>query len=1240
MNYINSEKLYFILRHFRATKKLSTGIFFFFIFLFSNTVLAQWPGVSFHFNLSADSKTSAGVYTKDGTMIRTLWSGVSYKTGSYTMNWDGRDDDGHLSADGKYDIKVLSNNVTSTWEGVVGNTSNEFTGETVHRGWDDIKSMVCVGKTCYYSKAHSEGSPSHIKFSQGDVQRRTVILPDAKTSQNALHVVSDGINVYWGGSDGFLSTGKEFVVATKVSDDREVVFSSGTTTKLSQGGYTYDNAIDITLGTNAKISGLAVQKKGDYLFVAHGGLNQLQVLNKTTGSLVQTIKVTAPMKMCVDGEDNLWMISGDKSTLSKYPVNQNGTLGDPALTLSGLTKPLAVDVSPLTGAILVADGADKQQLRNYLPDGSLQWVYGQEGGYVKDATVANDKFLFTDNSKFATSTFICFQEDGSFWVGDTGNSRSMHFLANRDYIEQIMFLRKSYSCNVDKNNPTRVFSDFLEFEIDYSKTLDNGANGSWKLIKNWGATISADYREQNNNLKQVATLNNKRTYATVRSTTTGRTELVELVPNGTLRLTGITLGTDGLWQLYPDGSMRKTYKVSVGQAEKFSKRTLVSFDAANNPIWDSEQIIASTPITTSDDPIYYGNQIKLRSGEITSSNIVVAFDGSKASTKYHLGGMRPGDNKWLWRTAVNTNSNYNGPFPADGAYDIGNGVNTTGIAQQVEGRIILWGYHGEFWKASQTNKYTLVYDNGLFLTTFGVTRIEVDNLGLAVPQAGMAGNAFSGTLVKVGEDLYYYHNDENYHSGVHRWKISGLNSIQEQVIGVDFSAEKGGLTGFYFDADDLNNLTLKNTRIDPQLNFSWGKEIPGGTSITRADTYSVRWKGFVETSLSEEHTLYLKADKGVRLWVDNKLYVDKWTNEAATEFSSALPLETGKRYAIRIEAKGGSVLAFSWSSPHQPKTLIPSQSLYPSVDDEQFIKGDLLYGLTYNSALQNNLYGWKRDPVAEDYADASRDWWQVFNGRKSYRIDSPDLWVKFRQPSGSYTVTRDLGVVPTSTSWSLIGRINYEDNEGNISTGGVFLEVLDKNNRIIARTYTNISYTGQRPLSVFGNAAQIASAPMTEMWPVIDQAQPINITADSTGISFTYAQYPTIKTTVFDPASDWHSPKTMRLYFFGGGTSSFNRIIDIESMRFVSSGDPANGTEAKLNIYPNPTQSFLTIEHPTIQGNGALSVFSVDGRKLMNFALADKSSKTILDVNSLPVAIYVIEFEGSGKRSSARFIKR
>jgi sugar lactone lactonase YvrE len=61
-------------------------------------------------------------------------------------------------------------------------------------------------------------------------------------------------------------------------------------------------------------------------------MNRLQVLNKSTGEVIQTLSVTNPKSLCVDANDNLWMVTGT-NTVSKYTVNANGTLSGATVTL-------------------------------------------------------------------------------------------------------------------------------------------------------------------------------------------------------------------------------------------------------------------------------------------------------------------------------------------------------------------------------------------------------------------------------------------------------------------------------------------------------------------------------------------------------------------------------------------------------------------------------------------------------------------------------------------------------------------------------------------------------------------------------------------------------------------------------------------------------------------------------------------------------------------------------------------
>src|SRR5579872_855175 len=131
----------------------------------------------FIFSLPAAASTSAGVFSKDGTLLKTLWSGVSYSGGSHTAVWDGTLDDGTLASPAGYDIRVLSNNVQYHWDGVIGNTSSAVSGPTVQRFFERMYGMAIAGTSAYISTGYNEGSPSQAKFLTSNPQVKVDVLP-------------------------------------------------------------------------------------------------------------------------------------------------------------------------------------------------------------------------------------------------------------------------------------------------------------------------------------------------------------------------------------------------------------------------------------------------------------------------------------------------------------------------------------------------------------------------------------------------------------------------------------------------------------------------------------------------------------------------------------------------------------------------------------------------------------------------------------------------------------------------------------------------------------------------------------------------------------------------------------------------------------------------------------------------------------------------------------------------------
>ena len=135
-----------------------------------------------------------------------------------------------------------------------------------------------------------------------------------------------------------------------------------------------------------------------------------------------------------------------------------------------------------------------------------------------------------------------------------------------------------------------------------------------------------------------------------------------------------------------------------------------------------------------------------------------------------------------------------------------------------------------------------------------------------------------------------------------------------------------GLTGTYFDNKDLTNQIL--IRVDPTVNFNWGKGSPAAG--IGADTFSVRWTGKVQPQFTETYTFYANVNDGVRLYVNGQLIINAWINNAG-ERTGTIALTGGQKYTITMEyfEKNNTASAIlSWSSPSQTKQVIPQLRLY------------------------------------------------------------------------------------------------------------------------------------------------------------------------------------------------------------------------------------------------------------------------------------------------------------------------
>lgn len=138
-----------------------------------------------------------------------------------------------------------------------------------------------------------------------------------------------------------------------------------------------------------------------------------------------------------------------------------------------------------------------------------------------------------------------------------------------------------------------------------------------------------------------------------------------------------------------------------------------------------------------------------------------------------------------------------------------------------------------------------------------------------------------------------------------------------------------GLLGEYYDNMDFTGTRVLRT--DARINFDWTTGSPvAGIGV---DTFSIRWTGQIQALYSNTYTFFTTSDDGVRLWINNQLIINNWTDHAPTVDQATIALSANQKYDIRLEYYengGGAAIKLEWESSQQTRQIIPATQLYPA----------------------------------------------------------------------------------------------------------------------------------------------------------------------------------------------------------------------------------------------------------------------------------------------------------------------
>jgi hypothetical protein len=142
-------------------------------------------------------------------------------------------------------------------------------------------------------------------------------------------------------------------------------------------------------------------------------------------------------------------------------------------------------------------------------------------------------------------------------------------------------------------------------------------------------------------------------------------------------------------------------------------------------------------------------------------------------------------------------------------------------------------------------------------------------------------------------------------------------------------SDGSGLAAEYFPQANLTGTPVK--RVDPRIYNDWQAYSPD-INIPN-DNFSARWSGAISSPFTENVTFTLRADDGVRLYIDNKLVINDWRAVSATDRTVTVAMKAGVKVPIKVEyyeGTGGASCMLHWSSPSMPKTIVPQSQLFPT----------------------------------------------------------------------------------------------------------------------------------------------------------------------------------------------------------------------------------------------------------------------------------------------------------------------
>lgn len=190
------------------------------------------------------------------------------------------------------------------------------------------------------------------------------------------------------------------------------------------------------------------------------------------------------------------------------------------------------------------------------------------------------------------------------------------------------------------------------------------------------------------------------------------------------------------------------------------------------------------------------------------------------------------------------------------------------------------------------------------IAVFGTDAIEA-RLG------GYSGPGYQKTSILDGLKEYVGKSGNILYSEGAKRTNDSYEVIQSGYLSAD---GKPGLKARYYDNPELSENPVLEQQ-DEQIDFHWTLYSPH--EKLKSDHYSIRWTGELTAPESGEFQIGLEGNDGFRLYIDDKMVIDRWGKQSYHQDLVSYSFAKGKKYAIRIEfheTQGEGKIKLLWNA--------------------------------------------------------------------------------------------------------------------------------------------------------------------------------------------------------------------------------------------------------------------------------------------------------------------------------------